>query len=114
MDVILWSVLEDYVAVICASLMCLRPLVVRLFPTIFPTSNIESKNTTSQGWGNQARNSKLASKLGVAPRGYELKSEDGEGKERMGQGIRVQKAWATKSSSVAGDEDEAEESARRA
>ncbi|OBT70183.1 hypothetical protein VE03_00311 [Pseudogymnoascus sp. 23342-1-I1] len=110
-DVILWSVLEDYVAVICASLMCLRPLVVRLFPSVFPTSNAESKNTNSQGWGNQARSSKLASKLGVNPKGYELKSEDGDGKERMGQGIRVQKAWTTKTSSVGdGDEEGSERS----
>ena len=102
-DVILWSVLEDYVAVICASLMCLRPLFVRFFPSVFPTSNNESKNTQSQGWG-QARNSKLASKLGVGSNGYELHSEgeDGAGKERLGQGIRVQKAWTTKSSSEIG------------
>lgn len=84
--------------------MCLRPLIVRVFPSLFPTSVNESKNTQSQGWG-QARNSKLASKLGVGSRGYELKSEDGEGKERLGDGIRVQKAWATKTSSAAGDEE---------
>ncbi|OBT44509.1 hypothetical protein VE00_04892 [Pseudogymnoascus sp. WSF 3629] len=106
-DVILWSVLEDYVAVICASLMCLRPLIVRCFPSLFPTSNAESKNTQS-GWG-AARNSKLASKLGVASnKGYELKSEDGDA-SGGGGGIRVQKAWATKTSSVGdGDGDEEE------
>ncbi|KFY32527.1 hypothetical protein V493_00117 [Pseudogymnoascus sp. VKM F-4281 (FW-2241)] len=112
-DVILWSVLEDYVAVICASLMCLRPLIVRCFPTLFPTSNNESKNTKnntqSQGWA-QARNSKLASKLGVGAKGYELQSEDGEAKERLGQGIRVQKAWTTKSSSVVADDEGSERS----
>ncbi|KFY07172.1 hypothetical protein V492_07381 [Pseudogymnoascus sp. VKM F-4246] len=100
-DVILWSVLEDYVAVICASLMCLRPLIVRLFPRLFPTSSNESKGT-SQGWG-QARNSKLASKLGVSSRGYELKSEDGDAKERLGQGIHVQKQWTTKTTSATDD-----------
>ncbi|KFY73513.1 hypothetical protein V499_06413 [Pseudogymnoascus sp. VKM F-103] len=105
-DVILWSVLEDYVAVICASLMCLRPLIVRCFPSLFPTSNAESKNTQS-GWG-AARNSKLASKLGVASnKGYELKSEDGDAKGGGG-GIRVQKAWATKTSSVGDVEEESE------
>lgn len=104
-DVILWSVLEDYVAVICASLMCLRPLFVRFFPTIFPTSNNESKATQSQGWG-KSRNSKLASKLGVSSNGYELQSEDGEAKERLGQGIHVQKAWTTKTSSAVTDDDD--------
>ena len=110
-DVILWSVLEDYVAVICASLMCLRPLFVRFLPSVFPTSNNESKNTPSQGWA-QARNSKLASKLGVGPKGYELQSEDGEAKEILGQGIRVQKAWTTKSTSgaVTNDEESSERS----
>ncbi|OBT90742.1 hypothetical protein VE02_00676 [Pseudogymnoascus sp. 03VT05] len=62
--------------------------------------------SVDSGWG-QARNSKLASKLGVASnRGYELKSEDGDAKGEGG--IRVQKAWATKSSSVgdAGEEEQ--------
>lgn len=107
-DVILWSVLEDYVAVICASLMCLRPLFVRFLPSVFPTSNNESKNTQSQGWG-QARNSKLASKLGVGSKGYELQSEDGEAKDRLGQGIRVQKAWTTKSTSAMTNDEESSE-----
>ncbi|KFZ09540.1 hypothetical protein V502_08683 [Pseudogymnoascus sp. VKM F-4520 (FW-2644)] len=107
-DVILWSVLEDYVAVICASLMCLRPLFVRFLPSVFPTSNNESKNTQSQGWA-QARNSKLASKLGVGSKGYELQSEDGEAKEILGQGIRVQKAWTTKSTSAVTNDEESPE-----
>ncbi|KFY71593.1 hypothetical protein V499_08182 [Pseudogymnoascus sp. VKM F-103] len=104
-DMILWSVLEDYVAVICASLMCLRPLFVRFFPSMFPSSNNECKNTQNQGWG-QARNSKLASKLGVGSRGYELQSEDGGAKERLEQGIRVQKAWRTKSNSAVTNDEE--------
>ncbi|ELR04908.1 hypothetical protein VC83_02790 [Pseudogymnoascus destructans] len=108
-DVVLWSVLEDYVAVTCASLMCLRPLIVRCFPSLFLTSNAESKNTQSD-WG-QARNSKLASKLGVASnKGYELNSDDGDAKG-VG-GIRVQKAWATKTSHVGDAEDESEGSYR--
>ncbi|KFY79923.1 hypothetical protein V499_01181 [Pseudogymnoascus sp. VKM F-103] len=75
-DIVLWSVLEDYVAIICAGLMCFRPLA-------------------------QARgNSKLASKLGAGVKGYELHSQNDEAKDRQGKAIRVQKTWFTQTSSA--------------
>ncbi|KFY91841.1 hypothetical protein V500_04440, partial [Pseudogymnoascus sp. VKM F-4518 (FW-2643)] len=90
-DVILWSVLEDYVAIICASLMCFRPLFIRFLPSMLPTTNLsESKNAGSQGWA-QARG---GSKLGAGAKGYELHSEEDEAK------VRVQKTWFTPTSSA--------------
>ncbi|OBT93162.1 hypothetical protein VE01_09232 [Pseudogymnoascus verrucosus] len=48
-DIVLWSVLEDYVAIICAGLMCFRPLVIRFLPSMLPTTSLsESKNPGSQ------------------------------------------------------------------
>lgn len=89
-DIILWSVLEDYVAIICASLMCFRPLFIRFLPTIGLS---ESKNTGSRARAQARGNSKLASKLGAGAKGYELHSLDDEAK------IRVQKTWFTPTSS---------------
>ncbi|OBT82508.1 hypothetical protein VE02_09759 [Pseudogymnoascus sp. 03VT05] len=100
-DVILWSVLEDYVAIICASLMCFRPLLIRFLPSMLPTTGLsESKNTGSQAWVHARGNSRLASKLGAGAKGYELHSQDDEAKDRQGKAIRVQKTWFTQTSSA--------------
>lgn len=64
---------------------------------MLPTTNLsESKHTQSQGWGGVG-GSKLGSKLGGGKKGYELHSQDGDGKDKH---IRVQKTWATQTSSV--------------
>jgi len=100
-DVILWSVLEDYVAIICASLMCFRPLFIRFLPSMLPTTGLsESKRTGSQAWAQARGNSKLASKLGAGAKGYELNSQDDEAKDKQGKAIRVQKTWITQTSSA--------------
>ena len=100
-DIILWSVLEDYVAVICASLMCLRPLFVKFLVLVLPTTGLsESKNTGSQSWAQARGNSKLASKLGAGAKGYELNSQDDEAKDKQGKAIWVQKTWITQTSSA--------------
>ncbi|KFY95924.1 hypothetical protein V500_02609 [Pseudogymnoascus sp. VKM F-4518 (FW-2643)] len=100
-DVILWSVLEDYVAIICASLMCFRPLFIRFLPSMLPATGLsESKNTGSQAWAQARGNSKLASKLGAGAKGYELNSQDDEAKDKQGKAIRVQKTWITQTSSA--------------
>lgn len=35
MDVVVWSTIEIYTALICASIMCLRPLAAKLLPVLF-------------------------------------------------------------------------------
>ena len=100
-DVILWSVLEDYVAVICASLMCFRPLFIKCLPLLLPTTGLsECKTTQSQACAQVRGNSKLASKLGAAAKGYELHSQDVDGKDKQGKAIRVQRTWVTQTSSA--------------
>jgi hypothetical protein len=37
-DVVIWSIVEIYTAMICASLMSIRPLLVKYFPSLFPTT----------------------------------------------------------------------------
>ncbi|OBT52452.1 hypothetical protein VE04_06915 [Pseudogymnoascus sp. 24MN13] len=99
--VILWSVLEDYMAIVCASLMCFRPLFIRFLPSMLPTTGLsESKNTGSQAWAQARGNSKLASKLGPGAKGYELHSLDDEAKDKQGKAIRVQKTWITQTISA--------------
>ncbi|KFY63171.1 hypothetical protein V497_02092 [Pseudogymnoascus sp. VKM F-4516 (FW-969)] len=67
-DVILWSVAEDYVAVICACLVCFRPLFIEFLPSLLPTTGLsESKTTQSQVRGNL----RLPSKLGAGAKGYQ-------------------------------------------
>jgi hypothetical protein len=100
-DVILWSVLEDYVAIICASLMCFRPLFIRFMPSMLPTTGLsESKNTGNQGWAQARGNSRLASKLGAGAQWYELNSPDDEAQDKQGKAIWVQKTWITQTSSA--------------
>ncbi|KFY05161.1 hypothetical protein O988_00212 [Pseudogymnoascus sp. VKM F-3808] len=100
-DVILWSVLEDYVAIICASLMCFRPLFIRFLPSVLPTTSLgEIKNTGRQAWAQVRGDSKLASKLGAGAKGYELNSQDDEAEDKQGRAIRVQKTWITQTSSA--------------
>jgi hypothetical protein len=77
--------------------MCLRPLLVRFLPALFPISKVsESKHTPNPSWA-QVMSSKLASKLRTGNNGFELHSEDGErgGQEKV---IRVQKTWVTETS----------------
>jgi len=95
-DVVIWSVLESFIAIICASLMCLRPLLVRLLPSVFQSSlDTNSEHTPNPSWGYM--NSKLASKLRSGNHGVELHTVDDEGR-REREIIRVQRTWGTESS----------------
>ncbi|KFZ14683.1 hypothetical protein V501_03119 [Pseudogymnoascus sp. VKM F-4519 (FW-2642)] len=95
-DAVIWSVLESFTAVICASLMCLRPLIVKFLRSAFPTTHISDiMRTPTPGWPRPI-NVKLASKLRDGNYRFELHSQGNE----MGGGsynvIRVQKSWVTK------------------
>jgi hypothetical protein len=97
-DVIIWSVLEAFTAIICACLMCLRPLLIRFLPALFPASKAsESRPTPNPSWA-QAMGSKLASKLRTGNNGLELQSEDDGDRVGQPREIRVQKSWVTKTS----------------
>jgi hypothetical protein len=41
-DIVIWSEIEMYMAVICACLMCIRPLLLKYFPALFPTTKKSS------------------------------------------------------------------------
>ncbi|PMD33685.1 hypothetical protein L207DRAFT_589244 [Hyaloscypha variabilis F] len=97
-DVIIWSVLETFTAIICASLMCFRPLLVRLLPAIFQSNKTTtaSMNTPNppQSWG-QLVSSRLGSKLRSGNHGIELSSVDEETRGGKPKEIRVQTTWVT-------------------
>ncbi|RFU24776.1 hypothetical protein B7463_g11559, partial [Scytalidium lignicola] len=90
-DVIIWSVLETFMAIICASMMCFRPLLVKILPPLFQLS--KSSNAANNQWSHKL-SSRLASKMRTESDAIELHSSDEEGRERPDNGIRVQKMWA--------------------
>jgi len=81
---------------ICASLMCFRPLLVKLFPIIFQSTKTESNHTPNPSWGG-ILSTKLGSKLRTGNNGIELSSADGLDEEpsRKQKEIRVQTTWVT-------------------
>lgn len=43
-DIVIWSVLEIYTAMICACLMAIRPLLAKYLPSLFRSTSISSTN----------------------------------------------------------------------
>ncbi|KUJ09389.1 uncharacterized protein LY89DRAFT_788259 [Mollisia scopiformis] len=52
-DVVIWSQIETYTAVICGCLMCIRPLFIKYIPSVFSTkaSQPSSSQLHSATWG---------------------------------------------------------------
>jgi hypothetical protein len=95
-DAVIWSVLESFTAVICASLMCLRPLIVKFLPSAFPTTHISDiMRTPTPGWPRPI-NVKLASKPRNGNYRFELHSQGNKMNGGSYNVIRVQKSWVTK------------------
>ena len=46
-NVIIWSDIETYTAIICSCLMCIRPLLVKCFPTLFPSTHASSTSNSN-------------------------------------------------------------------
>ena len=90
MDVVIWSMIELFTAAICACLMCFRPLLVKCFPSMFPTATTTSQGNTTHSrilnprWG-QKINSKLAGKLQSYHIEAELLSSDDDASTKMEQ-----------------------------
>lgn len=86
--------MESFTAIICASLMCLRPLIVRVMPSAFPTTDMSDTTRTPTGWA-RSLNVKLASKLRSGNNRFELHSQGGDMNGGSDNVIRVQKSWVT-------------------
>ncbi|KFZ02212.1 hypothetical protein V500_00365 [Pseudogymnoascus sp. VKM F-4518 (FW-2643)] len=95
-DPVIWSILESFTAIICASLMCLRPLIVKIVPKSFPSTEMSeaTRTPTTPGWA-KSINVKLASKMRHSSNRFELHSQGGEGLVDSDNVIRVQKSWVT-------------------
>jgi hypothetical protein len=78
-DLIIWSIIEVYTAIICASLVSIRPLIAKLIPTLFPTTrgtaDTKSKTNSSTPVWPLKVNSRLSGRL-RSNHGTELHSED--------------------------------------
>jgi hypothetical protein len=62
-DVVIWSVLEIYTAVICACLMAIRPLLTKYLPALFQSTVASNSNA---GYNN-SRVHRMDSKSAAAP-----------------------------------------------
>ncbi|RDW75393.1 hypothetical protein BP6252_06535 [Coleophoma cylindrospora] len=101
-DVVTWSMLEAFMAIVCASLMCLRPLLVKLLPSIFQSIHTKESNPrilSNTGWAN-AINSNLADTLRIGNNREELHSEDEEGRYDRKKTIQVETSWFRESTEM--------------
>ena len=83
-----WSMLETFMAMIRASLMCVRPLLVRLLIPPLPSQQSERKQANRQsklGLSEEFKSAKQATNW------VELHSENDEARGGQGNVIRVQK-----------------------
>ncbi|KAE9374985.1 hypothetical protein N431DRAFT_335608, partial [Stipitochalara longipes BDJ] len=62
-DVMIWSEIETYTAIICSCLMCIRPLLMKCFPVLFPSSH---PTPNSRERSRSITNPDLAQKAGRA------------------------------------------------
>lgn len=53
-DVVIWSDIETYTAIICSCLMCLRPLLKKCFPSLFPPTRNEFQTQTLNEYSNSS------------------------------------------------------------
>ncbi|KAN0120337.1 hypothetical protein V8E51_002545 [Hyaloscypha variabilis] len=76
-DIVIWSDIETYTAIICSCLMCIRPLLKNCFPSLFPPAQnqfvtrnnfntrnnfaAQNSNWTNSNFDSQASNATLAS-----------------------------------------------------
>lgn len=85
-DVIIWSEIEAYVAVICACIITLRTLLIKYLPGLFAANGPrETRNDSTLPSWRVRRGSKLAVSLGYASNVVELSSREdlqSEGKDR--------------------------------
>ncbi|KFY78628.1 hypothetical protein V499_02254 [Pseudogymnoascus sp. VKM F-103] len=98
-DPVIWSILESFTAVICSSLICLRPLIVKIIPKSFPSTEMSeaTRTPTTPGWA-KSINVKLASKMRHTSNRFELHSQGGDGLTAADNVIRVEKSWVTETS----------------
>jgi hypothetical protein len=90
-DVVIWSQIESYIALICASLMCIRPLLTRYIPSLFPTTKVDSNSRSHQNptWGQ---------KVGSRLRNGIISSEPIDGdKENLADRGKKGEYWVTNS-----------------
>jgi len=68
-DVLIWSIIEIYTAIICASLMTIKPLLTKYLPGVFSATQSSSSRrskTFGQSWSTRnSRNSRNSNILAV-------------------------------------------------
>ncbi|KAG4441856.1 hypothetical protein IFR05_002657 [Cadophora sp. M221] len=93
-DVVIWSSIETYTAVICACLMCIRPLIMKYIPGVFPAT-VNSRNNTNKSWGQKIGSRGQGSRQFGG--GIELSGEDRPKSNQVSQTARSQITVTTES-----------------
>lgn len=84
--VFIWSEIETYFSVICSCLICIRPLLFKLFPSLFQPSQANGSKLSSHGMTNFSWARKIGSKIRMSETGHEVLEE--ENSIRNGNGSR--------------------------
>jgi hypothetical protein len=75
-DLLEWSIIEVYTAIICASLVSIRPLIAKLIPSLFPTTKAAYTNNRLASSGVPAWPSKVSSRALARIRSGLLSDDD--------------------------------------
>lgn len=78
-DVVIWSIIECYTAIICACLASIRPLIAKIIPTLFPTTKgtrSKSRNPSRNPSSSRIWQATLSGRLRSGQNATELYSDD--------------------------------------
>lgn len=80
-DVLIWSAAEIYIAVICSCLMCIRPLLKKCFPSLFPSTRALETFATNPSWVQKVEvaASKLSSNFKGSKGGTQISDDEERG-----------------------------------
>lgn len=98
-DIVVWSIIETYTAVICACLMTLRPLVAKFMPSNFQSSTLVSDTSWPYSIPHQHRT------LPLRQTGYKSRGPGWDNKPESAvklNSLENDKAWAGGKSSYDG------------
>jgi len=98
-DIIVWSEIETYTAVICSCVMCIRPLFYHFLPSLFHTTQSDTASHSARGTGKPNWVQKICSKLRQSPTRHEILDEE-DGGSRTDRARKAGKIMVTTESSV--------------
>ena len=95
-DVVIWSFLEDYTTVICASLIAIRPLLAKYIPSVFRNTIVSQSHATHSTFRPHGKDSRSAGAVTSDSHGsaIELNGVDSGEAWMDRESVREEKGWA--------------------